>query len=132
MESIAKRCDMLIDILQRNPTAKDVRLLLVSLLDTAGAQDEALLVLAQGIEYHDRDAEIYVRLGEMLIERGQIEDAFNAFEIALSFAPEAGVLQRALTCLVQLSERQIATTPISLRAAAAPCGARFSHLAGNN
>jgi Flp pilus assembly protein TadD len=99
-DTIAERCDMLIEILQQNPAAKDARLLLVSLLDAAGAQDEALLVMAQGIDYHDRDAEIYVRLGEMLTERGQVEDAFNAFEIAISLAPEAGVLQRALGCLV--------------------------------
>jgi Flp pilus assembly protein TadD len=131
VDTIAKRCDMLIEILQQNPEARDVRLLLVSLLDAAGANDEALLVLAQGLDYHDRDAEIYVRLGEMLAERGQVEDAFNAFEIAISLAPEAGVLERALGCLVQLSEQQ-GSAPTSLRAAAAPGGARLTHIASNN
>lgn len=123
---------MLIEILQQNPAAKDARFLLVSLLDAAGAQDEALLVMAQGIDYHDRDAEMYVRLGEMLSERGQVEDAFNAFEIALSLAPEAGVLQRALGCIVRLAEQIGESAPTSLRAAAAPAGLRLSHKASEN
>jgi Flp pilus assembly protein TadD len=130
--TIAERCNMLIDILQRTPEAKDERLLLVSLLDAAGAHDEALLVMAQGIDYHDRDAEIYVRLGEMLMARGRTEDAFNAFEIALSLAPEAGVLQRALASLVRLTEQTTGARARDLHTAAAPAGARFARAATNN
>lgn len=123
---------MVIETLQRMPEDRDARLLLLSLLDAAEARDETLPVEVHGSDVHDRDAEIFLRLGEMLLTRGHTEDAINAFEIALSLAPEAGVLERALVALVLRPPDDQKAAVIGLQAAAAPAGLRFARAASHN
>jgi tetratricopeptide (TPR) repeat protein len=125
---VPQGCEVLIEALEHTPEDKVSRLQLVELLEVMGARDEALAVMAQALDYDGQDAGLYVRLGEMCAERGRAEDAFNAFEIALTLAPAAEVVRHARAALQKLVSAPVAATTATPQPGAG-LGLRFGRAA---
>lgn len=106
---LLEACEVLIDGLAETPEDKETRLLLVGVLEKAGARDQALAVLGQALEYDDQDAALYIQLGRMLAEQGRAEDAFNAYQVALALHPAVEVLDQAL----KATQRLLGESPVA-------------------
>ncbi|HEY8491239.1 MAG TPA: glycosyltransferase [Dehalococcoidia bacterium] len=91
--------DLLEPLVRQHPDRQEPLFRLVALLHRAGEDGEALAVLSSAVDRFQDDAGFYVRLGDALGELGRHEDAFNAYEVALSLDPGAPVLNRGMALL---------------------------------
>ena len=64
------------------PADARIRLALAKLLDDEGHADQAVVVLAGGLDQPGQPAELYQRLGLLLAKQGRLDDAARALEMA--------------------------------------------------
>ena len=85
------------------PTDFPLRLALTEVLDAAGDHQNALRVLAEGLDQPNPPAKLYIRLARMLAAQGRLDDAANALSLASRGLPAMsdGVGQPRETCRVQ-------------------------------
>ncbi len=100
--------DLSARVMQR-PESVALRLALADLLLDAGETAAAFGVLAEGITDPPQHAGLYLRLAVAALSLGRVDDARNAFEIALALAPEAltptGFLTKAFVSALDLARR---------------------------
>jgi tetratricopeptide (TPR) repeat protein len=84
---------LLKDIIQRNPSDADARLLLGSLLADAKQRDEAIAQLTEAVRLRPRSAEAQNALGEAYTNFGSFPRARQPFEKAVALNPNFGVAQ---------------------------------------